>query len=153
MATKSTPPIPQDEIKESFVWRDWFQRLSNRVYGTMSEQDASAVNVTGGVIQATSVTTNTLYVPTGTDGQVLIGKTSDHSFTPATLTAGANITITNGPGSITIAGSAITAGDVFGPASATDNAVTRFDTTTGKLIQNSVVIIDDTGNVDRKSVV
>jgi hypothetical protein len=147
MATKSTPPIPQDEIKESFVWRDWFQRLSNRVYGTMAEQDASAVNVTGGVIQATSVTTNTLYVPTGTDGQVLIGKTSDHSFTPATLTAGANITITNGPGSITIAGSAITPGDVFGPASATDNAVTRFDTTTGKLIQNSVVIIDDTGNV------
>jgi hypothetical protein len=38
-------------------------------------------------------------------------------------------------------------GDVVGPASATDNAVARFNTTTGKLIQNSVVIIDDTGNV------
>jgi len=37
-------------------------------------------------------------------------------------------------------------GDVVGPASATDNAVARFDTTTGKLIQNSVVTIDDTGN-------
>jgi hypothetical protein len=37
-------------------------------------------------------------------------------------------------------------GDVVGPASATDNAVARFDTTTGKLIQNSVVIIDDSGN-------
>ena len=36
-------------------------------------------------------------------------------------------------------------GDVFGPASATDNAVARFDTTTGKLIQNSVVTISDTG--------
>lgn len=35
---------------------------------------------------------------------------------------------------------------VSGPASATDNAVARFDTTTGKLIQNSVVTIDDTGN-------
>jgi hypothetical protein len=34
-------------------------------------------------------------------------------------------------------------GDVVGPASATDNAVARFDTTTGKLIQNSGVIIDD----------
>ena len=102
MATKITVPIPQDEIKESFVWRDWFQKLSNRVYGTMSEQDASAVNVTGGVIQATSVTTDTLYVPTGTDGQVLIGKTSDHSFAPATLTAGTNITITNAANSITI---------------------------------------------------
>ena len=37
-------------------------------------------------------------------------------------------------------------GDVVGPASATDNAVARFDSTTGKLIQNSVTLIDDTGN-------
>jgi hypothetical protein len=37
-------------------------------------------------------------------------------------------------------------GDVVGPASATDNAIARFDTTTGKLIQNSVTLIDDTGN-------
>jgi hypothetical protein len=36
-------------------------------------------------------------------------------------------------------------GDVFGPASATDNAVARFDSTTGKLIQNSVVTISDAG--------
>ena len=35
-------------------------------------------------------------------------------------------------------------GDVDGPASATDNAVARFDGTTGKLIQNSVVTIADT---------
>lgn len=38
-------------------------------------------------------------------------------------------------------------GDVVGPASATDNALARFDTTTGKLIQNSLVIVDDTGSV------
>ena len=37
-------------------------------------------------------------------------------------------------------------GDVVGPASATDNAITRFDGTTGELIQNSTVTIDDTGN-------
>jgi len=37
-------------------------------------------------------------------------------------------------------------GDVVGPASATDNAIARYDTTTGKLIQNSVTTIDDTGN-------
>lgn len=36
-------------------------------------------------------------------------------------------------------------GDVIGPASATDNAIVRFDATTGKLIQNSAVTIDDTG--------
>lgn len=37
-------------------------------------------------------------------------------------------------------------GDVRGPSSATDNAVARYDGTTGKLIQNSVVTIDDSGN-------
>ncbi len=38
-------------------------------------------------------------------------------------------------------------GDVVGPASATDNAIARFDLTTGKLIQNSGVTIDDSNNV------
>jgi len=38
-------------------------------------------------------------------------------------------------------------GDVVGPASATDNAVARFDSTTGKLIQNSAVLIADTTGV------
>ena len=36
---------------------------------------------------------------------------------------------------------------MVGPASATDNAIARYDTTTGKLIQNSLVIVDDTGSV------
>lgn len=39
------------------------------------------------------------------------------------------------------------AGDVTGPASSTDNAVARFDATTGKLIQNSGITIDDTNNM------
>lgn len=37
-------------------------------------------------------------------------------------------------------------GDVVGPASATDNALARFDATTGKLLQNSVVTVSDGGN-------
>lgn len=36
---------------------------------------------------------------------------------------------------------------VQGPASATDNAVARFDATTGKLVQNSGVSIDDSNNL------
>lgn len=39
------------------------------------------------------------------------------------------------------------AGDVTGAASSTDNAITRFDGTTGKVIQNSNVTLDDTGNI------
>jgi len=38
-------------------------------------------------------------------------------------------------------------GDVFGPASATDNAIARFDGITGKLIQNGIITIDDVANV------
>jgi hypothetical protein len=47
----------------------------------------------------------------------------------------------------TIASKAGALGDVVGPASATDNAVSRFDLTTGKLIQNSLVTISDTGAI------
>jgi hypothetical protein len=39
------------------------------------------------------------------------------------------------------------AGDVTGAASSTDNAITRFDGTTGKAIQNSTVTLDDNGNL------
>jgi hypothetical protein len=39
------------------------------------------------------------------------------------------------------------AGDVTGPGSSTDNALARFDSTTGKIIQNSVGILDDSGNL------
>jgi hypothetical protein len=43
--------------------------------------------------------------------------------------------------------STISSGGVVGPASATDNAITRFDGTTGKLVQNSTVTLDDNGNI------
>ena len=39
------------------------------------------------------------------------------------------------------------AGDVTGPGSATDHALARFDLTTGKIIQNSVGVLDDSGNL------
>ena len=38
-------------------------------------------------------------------------------------------------------------GDVEGPASSTDNALARFDSTSGKIIQNSAVTVDDSGNI------
>ena len=42
---------------------------------------------------------------------------------------------------------AVASGDVVGPASATDNAITRFDSTTGKLVQNSLVTVADDGAI------
>ena len=61
------------------------------------------------------------------------------------VSAGTGISYNNTTGVITNSSPSL-GGDVVGPASATDNAVARFDTTTGKLIQNSVTLIDDTGN-------
>ncbi len=52
--------------------------------------------------------------------------------------------IYNGTAWVNQAGSGT--GDVVGPASATDNAITRFDGTTGKTIQNSAATLDDNGN-------
>jgi hypothetical protein len=40
-----------------------------------------------------------------------------------------------------------TNGDIVGPSSATDNAIARFDTGTGKLVQNSLVTIADDGAI------
>lgn len=60
----------------------------------------------------------------------------------ALVTAGAGADASSGA-----AGGAAGTGDVVGPGSATDNAIARFDTTTGKLLQNSAVRIGDLGNI------
>lgn len=62
--------------------------------------------------------------------------------------AATNVWTSNGPGlapSWQVGGAG--AGDVVGPGSSTDEAIARFNGTTGKIIQNSVVTITDTGDI------
>ena len=67
--------------------------------------------------------------------------------TPA-LVAGTNVTISGAwPNQTINSTGGGGSGDVSGPASSTDNAVARFDSTTGKIIQNSGVVINDSGEV------
>lgn len=73
--------------------------------------------------------------PSYADGELLIGDSVDGEFKKATLTAGTNITITNGPGTITIAATGAGTGDVVGPGSSTQYALARFADTTGKEIE------------------
>jgi hypothetical protein len=96
--------------------------------------------VLAGTLKIANGGTNSTSVPTA--GAVPYGTGTAYAFTSAG-TAGQVLTSAGAgvPTWTTNAG-----GDVFGPASSTDNAVARFDGTTGKLIQNSVVTISDTGN-------
>lgn len=92
----------------------------------------TGISVTGGPI----TTSGTLTITNTAPDQVV------------SLTAGTGISTTGTYPNFTITNTSPSAGgDVVGPASATDNAVARYDTTTGKLIQDSVVLIDDTGSV------
>ena len=75
--------------------------------GTISSQNADDVNITGGEIKGLDVPLPVLSGGTGqssfVNGELLIGNTTGNTLTKALLTAGANITITVGAGSITIA--------------------------------------------------
>jgi hypothetical protein len=99
--------------------------LTTHVSGTLpianGGTNATATPTAGAVAYGTG--TAYAFTNAGTTGQVL---TSNGSGTPTWSTPGG--------------------GDVVGPASATDNAIARYDGTSGKLIQNSVTTIDDTGN-------
>jgi len=75
--------------------------------------------------------------PSFADGEILIGDSGDNEFKKATLTAGTNITITNGPGTITIAATGAGSGDVVGPVNSADGNFVLFDGTTGKLIKGA----------------
>jgi hypothetical protein len=60
------------------------------------------------------------------------------------IAAGTGISVSGSYPSFTVTNSSPSlGGDVVGPASATDNAIVRFDSTTGKLVQNSGVTISD----------
>jgi hypothetical protein len=113
-----------------------FTVTSNDAFvGTVTSVAATAgtgISVTGSPI----TTSGTLNITNTAPDQTVV------------LTAGTGISTSGTYPNFTIANTAPSlGGDVVGPASATDNAVARYDTTTGKLLQNSLVIIGDTGSV------
>jgi hypothetical protein len=99
--------------------------------GVVNSSLTSVGTLTSGTWNATTIAVNrggtgqTSY----TNGQLLIGNSTGNTLTKATLTAGANVTITNGAGSITIA-SDNTEYDIISEAEATDDE----HTSPGRLI-------------------
>lgn len=83
--------------------------ISGSAGGTVTSITAGT-GLSGGTITGTgTIALNTVAVNNGgtgqtsyTNGQLLIGNTTGNTLAKATLTAGTNVTITNGPGTITI---------------------------------------------------
>ena len=120
------------------------------VTGTYPNFTVTSTDSTLGTVTSVAATAGTGISVTGspitTSGTLNITNTAPDQT--VVLTAGTGISTSGTYPNFTITNTSPSlGGDVVGPSSATDNAVARFDTTTGKLIQNSLVIIGDTGSV------
>ena len=91
-----TQPAPVDLGAELMALRQEVETAPRTELGTMAFLNFPLPVAFGGTGQTSF-----------TDGQLLIGNSTGNTLTPATLTAGANVTITNGAGSITIAAASV----------------------------------------------
>lgn len=99
-----------------------------------------------GVLSGTNSGDQNLFGTFAVSGQSNV--VADSTNDTLTLVAGTNVTLTTDPTTDSITINATTSGgDVVGPASSTDNALVRFDSTTGKLIQNGQITQSDTGDL------
>jgi len=126
-------PAATTSVNGYLTSTDW-TTFNNKGSGSVTSVAATAgtgISVSGSPI----TTSGTLNITNTAPDQTVV------------LTAGTGISTTGTYPNFTITNTSPSlGGDVVGPASATDNAVARFNATTGKLIQNSVTLIDDTGN-------
>ena len=88
--------------------------------------------------------TNATNVPVNQATGVLPVANGGSGTTTPSIVGGTNISVTGTWPNQTISATGAASGNVTGPSSATDNAIVRFDNTTGQVIQNSGVIISDT---------
>jgi hypothetical protein len=127
----------------SYADPTWITSLAgSKITGNISGQAGSVANaLTAGT--GISYSAGTTY-----DGSTAVTINNSAPDQIVSLTGGTGISTSGTYPNFTITNTSPSlGGDVVGPSSATDNAVARYDTTTGKLIQNSLVLIGDTGNV------
>jgi hypothetical protein len=134
-----------------------FSAGTKDVFVTYPSEKAVYLDASGNV-QPNLGTVTATQVDITAQGDLRLQDTSGGEYValqaPGTLSSSYTLTLpvddgSNGQALITdgngvLSWSTAASGDVYGPASATDNAIARFDGTTGKIIQNSVVTIADT---------
>ena len=133
--------------------------------GTIATQDASNVSITGGSISGVTFTYTTPLTVPGTasaTGEIRLAEDTDNGTNyvglkaPTSISADISWTLPAADGTsgqfLSTNGSGVLAwsspaggGDVTGPASSTDNAIVRFDLTSGKAIQNTTATLSDGG--------
>jgi len=109
--------------------------------GTGLTGTASALSIGGNAATATSATTATNLAGGATGSLPYQTGAGATTF----LAAGTNGHVLTLAGGVPTWAAEQFQGDVVGPASATDNALARYDGTSGKLIQNSAITLSDAG--------
>jgi hypothetical protein len=132
---------------------------------TLASSVLTTTDINGGTVDNTAIgattasTVRATQVDITAQGDLRLQDTTGGEFValqaPGTLATSYTLTLpvddgTSGQALITdgsgvLSWSTAASGDVYGPASATDNAIARYDGTTGKIIQNSAVTIADDG--------
>jgi hypothetical protein len=130
----------------NLYYTDARARASNSAGTGISYDNITGVITNAAPDQTVVLTDGTAIDVTGTYPNFTINNTAPDQV--VSLTGAGTTSISGTYPNFTITSNDSKLGDVVGPASATDNAIARYDTTTGKLIQNSTVTVSDAGVVD-----
>ena len=113
--------------------------IADGATGTLSGTNSGDVTLDSTVTDILTITGQSISADDQGSDKLVFWDESQNKLTSLTVGSGLSITGT------TIA--ATGSGDVVGPASAADNALVRFDGTTGKLVQNGQITQSDTGDL------
>lgn len=136
-------------VANTHIWSEDGTQIARLIYNNSPFSGAGALSIGAGAIYfggSPLAFTNSISSGYGTPEGVLAQP--EGSLYLDRTTSGGKVWIkATGTGNTGWTALGTGAGDFVGPSSSTDNAIARFDGTTGKLGQNSVVTISDAGAV------